>query len=77
MVSPVFLQQCDFFELAMRNATTWDGKIWLVICTSCIQPDIFVRTFFRLKLLNQLANLGLVSIVQMLFEWNGFKQLLE
>jgi len=52
----------------MRNATTWDGKICLVICTTCIQPDTFVTTFFRLKLLNQLVNLVLVSIVQMLFE---------
>jgi len=52
----------------MRNATTWDGKISLFVCTSCIQPDTFQTTFFGLKLLNQLANLVVVSIVQMLFE---------
>ena len=57
----------------MRNTTTWDGKICLVICTSCIQPDTFETTFFRLKLLNQHADLVFVSIVQMLFELEWFK----
>jgi len=56
----------------MRNTTTLDGKICLVICTSYSQLDTFERTFFRLKLLNQLANLVLVSIVQMLFELEWF-----
>jgi len=56
----------------MRNATTWDGKICLITCTSCIQPDPFETTFFRVKLLNQLANLVFVSIVQMLFDLEWF-----
>ena len=39
---------------------------------ACIQPDTFETTFFRLKSLNQFANLVFVSIVHMLFELEWF-----
>ena len=77
MVSPVFLQYCDFFELAMRNATICDGKICLVIyrpassLTHLRQPSLVSN--YAVNLLTW----SFWALFKCPLSWNDFKQLLD